>query len=142
NVATPRYPSDDPRIKPFFDGVPAINALAERTPGFVWRLSDPDEEAKAADVFGEPGLIIALSVWQDMASLREFVYRSDHLSYLRQRTQWFQPRMRANKALWWIDAGVRPSILEARHRLDYLTQHGASDIAFGFNDAFQKEVTT
>lgn len=99
NVTTPKYAADDPRMNGFFDNVPRINALAESSPGFVWRLSDPAEEAKAPDVFGEPGLLIALSVWADLQSLHDFVYKSAHLGFLQQKTDWFQPRQTANKAL-------------------------------------------
>ena len=30
----------DPRMAEFFDNLARINALAERMPGFVWRLKD------------------------------------------------------------------------------------------------------
>lgn len=139
NVATLKYPATDPRMRPFFDAVPGINALAESSPGFIWRLDDADEEARAAELFGEPNMIIALSVWESVEALRAFVYRSQHGDYLRQRAQFFTPRREANKALWWIEPGTLPTILEAKHRLDWLTRNGPGEIAFGFNMTEKRE---
>ena len=96
NVATLRYSRGDARVQPFFDAVPAIYALAERSPGFVWRLTDDAEEAKAAELFGEPNLAIALSVWETLESLRDFVYRSAHGGFVQQRASWFLTRAMAN----------------------------------------------
>ena len=141
NVATLKFAADDPRMRPFFDAVPAINALAESSPGFVWRLDDADEEARAAALFGEPNMIIALSVWDSVASLRAFVYRSQHGEYLRQRATFFKPRPSANKALWWIEPGERPTVLEAKHRLDWLTRNGPGEIAFGFTTTMNERET-
>ncbi|MEL7312690.1 MAG: DUF3291 domain-containing protein [Pseudomonadota bacterium] len=139
NVATLKYVKDDPRAQPFFDAVPEINALAERSEGFVWRLDDEAEEARAAQVFGEPGLLIALSVWTSVSALQQFVYRSAHGGYLRQRASWFVPRNSANKALWWIEPGVLPTIDEARHRLDWLTRNGPGEVAFDFSTGTLQE---
>ncbi|MEM7765252.1 MAG: DUF3291 domain-containing protein [Pseudomonadota bacterium] len=132
NVAVFRYPPGDPRVQPFFDAVPRINAMAEGSPGFVWRETRDEEEARAADLFGVPNLAIALSVWEDVESLRNFVYRSAHADFLRQRTDWFGPWDGPNKALWFVDQGHQPSVEEAKHRLNWLHHHGDGDVAFGF----------
>ncbi|MEN7344182.1 MAG: DUF3291 domain-containing protein [Pseudomonadota bacterium] len=133
NIATLRHPHGDPRVQPFFDAVPEINALAERSPGFVWRETRDEEEAKAPALFGEENLAIALSVWEDIESLRNFVYRSAHSGFLRQRADWFLPRQGPNKALWWVEPGHEPTIAEAKHRLDWLAKNGSGDVAFGFS---------
>ena len=133
NIATMRYERDDPRMAPFFDAVPEINALAESSPGFIWRLTDADEEARAATVFGEPRLVIAISVWQDLDALRTFVYRSAHGGYVQQRSQWFVPRQGPNKALWWVEPGTEPGVVDAKHRLEWLALNGPGEFAFGFS---------
>lgn len=133
NVASMRWDADDPRMKGFFDNVPEINTLAESSPGFVWRLTDAEEEARAAVLFGEPRLVIALSVWESLEALQHFVYRSAHGGYLRQRARWFHPRQGPNKALWWVEAGVRPTVLDAKHRLEWLAINGPGEFAFGFS---------
>ena len=133
NVATLKHPKGDPRVQPFFDAVPEINALAESSPGFVWRLTDEAEEARAPGIFGEDNLAIALSVWESVAALEAFVYRSAHGGFLRQRAEWFVPRATANKALWWVPVGTEPTIVEAKHRLQWLTLNGPGDVAFDFS---------
>ena len=40
NIGTMVGPKGDPRVQPFFDALDEINALAEASPGFVWRLTD------------------------------------------------------------------------------------------------------
>ncbi|MEO0575044.1 MAG: DUF3291 domain-containing protein [Pseudomonadota bacterium] len=141
NIATLRHAKGDARVQPFFDAVPKINALAERSPGFVWRLTDEAEEAKASALFGEANLAIAISVWENVDALREFVYASAHGGFLRQRGDWFVPRSAANKALWWVEPGTQPTVLEAKHRLDWLNKNGAGDIAFGFSQHIVSERT-
>ncbi|MEM1440182.1 MAG: DUF3291 domain-containing protein [Pseudomonadota bacterium] len=133
NIATMRWPADDPRMAGFYNNVPAINALAESSPGFVWRLTDAEEEARAATLFGDPRLIIALSVWESIDALEQFVYRSAHGGYLRQRTSWFEPRQGPNKALWWVERGARPTIHDAKHRIEWLALNGPGEFAFGFS---------
>ena len=39
NIGRLNYPIDDPRMAAFVDNLGRVNALAERMPGFVWRLS-------------------------------------------------------------------------------------------------------
>lgn len=138
NVAVLKYPHGDSRVQPFFDAVPQINALAEASPGFVWRETDAGEEARAAALFGEPNLAIALSVWRDIESLYQFVYRSMHARFLRRRADWFVPTWSVNKALWWVPVGHRPGMVEAKHRLDWLSKHGSGEIAFGFSEQGRK----
>ncbi len=133
NIATMRWAPDDPRMKGFFDAVPAMNALAESSPGFVWRLTDAEEEARAAELFGEPHLLISISVWDSLEALQQFVYKSAHGGYLRQRADWFKPRQGPNKALWWVEAGTHPTALDAKHRLDWLAINGPGEFAFGFS---------
>ena len=40
NIGTLTAPIDDPRIAGFKDNLDAMNALAEESPGFVWRMKD------------------------------------------------------------------------------------------------------
>ena len=139
NVATMRWDADDPRMKGFFDNVSEVNALAETSHGFIWRLTDAREEARAATLFGEPRLVIAMSVWESLEALQQFVYNSAHGGYVRERANWFLPRQGPNKALWWVEAGTRPTVLEARHRLEWLARNGPGEFAFGFSQRQAQE---
>ena len=45
NIGKFRYPTTDPRMAEFMDNLDRINALAERSPGFVWRLVGDNNNA-------------------------------------------------------------------------------------------------
>lgn len=109
-----------------------INALADRSPGFVWRLQTDDGDATALRVFDDPLILINLSVWQNAGALREFVYRSRHRELLVARSEWFLPLDGAHLALWWVPAGHRPDADEAKARLDRLDREGPSEAVFTF----------
>ena len=136
NVAVAKFSYDDPRFAGFVDNLDRIYELAESTPGFVWRHVTVDDDIEAKKIFGEPNLIFNMSLWESLDALREFVYRSDHASILRQRASWFVPMNRPVFALWWQPAGAIPSIVESKHRLDRLHQAGPTQDAFTFRNTF------
>jgi len=113
-----------------------INALAERSPGFVWRLQTEDGDATAVRPYEDPRIMINLSVWTDLAALRSYVYRSDHASVMRGRRQWFERFERVYAALWWVPVGHRPGVREAVARLEHLDRHGPTAFAFSFAEPF------
>jgi len=143
NVARLRAPLTDPSVAEFVDGLEIINTLADSAPGFVWRLAEgPDGDATAVRPLGED-IIVTLSVWDSIESLRAFSYQSAHLDYLRRRRDWFLPHDRpASLVLWWIPAGHVPTVEEACERLD-LVAAGPSPEAFTFRQTFPApELTT
>ena len=117
----------------FFDELDRINALAEASPGFVWRLQSESGNATDIDVFGDPLEIVNLSVWESVEQLKAFTYRTDHLHIFRQRHDWFEPKTEAHLVMWWIEAGHIPDPEEAVERLDHLREHGPTDKAFTFS---------
>ena len=131
-----RAPLDDPLMKGFVDRLEEINALADRSPGFVWRLESEDGDATAIRAFDDESLLINLSVWEDIESLRNFVYRSIHRELLAQRTDWFEKADAPPLALWWVPPGTKPSPDEAKRRLEHLRKHGPTAAAFTFGKPF------
>ena len=131
NIALPREPLDSALLADFLAGIPPINALADRSPGFVWRLQTEDGDALAVRAFGDPRIIVNLTVWESVEALADFVYRGAHTPYLRQRRRWFH-QIDAFLALWWVPTGHRPTVVEAEDRVAYLGQHGPSPHAFTF----------
>jgi hypothetical protein len=114
-----------------------INALADQSPGFVWRLQTEDGNATAIRPYaGDDLMAINLSVWESLESLQGFVDRSAHVAPLRDRHRWFEPLEGPLLALWWIPAGYLPAIAEALERLRYLKAHGPSPHAFTFRTPF------
>jgi hypothetical protein len=113
----------------FVARLPEINDLAERSPGYVWRLQDDSGDATALRPFG-PDVIVNLTVWESVEALRAFVYRTAHLEPLRRRRDWFLPSDTPHLVLWWIPAGARPTVAQAAERLDRLHRAGPSPEAF------------
>jgi len=138
NVARLLHPLDDPRIKDFVDGLERINALAERSPGFVWRLQS--DSGNATDVqhpwSADPFMLVNMSVWKQPEDLREYVYRSGHMEYFQRRAEWFEKPVEAHYVLWWIPEGHIPTLEEARERLEHYRERGATPHAFWFGKVF------
>ena len=136
NIGRLRAPIDDPRMEGFRSQLDPINALADRTPGFVWRLQTEDGNATAVRPFADDRIAINMSVWESLEALQRFVYASGHVTPLRGRKHWFEPIDGPILALWWIPAGHIPSVAEAQERLEYLEAHGPSAHAFTFRTPF------
>lgn len=142
NVARMTAPLTDPVMADFVANLEPINALAERSPGFVWRFQTDGGDATAVRPYGDDRIIINFSVWEDAASLREFVYRGDHAGIMKRRREWFERLDDMYLVLWWVPAGHRPSVQEAVARLEHLKQHGPSQEAFTFREPFPMPGTT
>jgi hypothetical protein len=130
---------NDPIMAEFVANLPAINALADETQGFVWRLQTEDGDATAVRPYADERILINLSVWADLAALRAYVYRSAHASVMRRRREWFERFEGIYVALWWVPAGHRPSVEEAVARLAHLEAHGPTPYAFSFAQPFDAE---
>ena len=128
NVGRMIAPLDSPALADFVAQLDAINALADQSPGFVWRLKD----ATTVQAFHDALILVNLSVWESIETLREFTYKTAHAGVLRDRTKWFERPAQAHLAMWWIPAGHIPSVEEARDRLEYRRNHGDTPIAFSF----------
>jgi Domain of unknown function (DUF3291) len=137
NVARLREPLDSPVMREFVDGLDPINELADASPGFVWRLQTEEGDATSLRVFEDEMMLVNLSVWESVEALEAFVFHSDHTSYLRRRSAWFHRLSDAVTALWWVPAGTRPTVDEARRRLELLRERGGSSPdAFTFRERF------
>jgi hypothetical protein len=138
NVARLIAPLDDPRLADFVAQLDLVNEVAERSPGFVWRLkADGGGASSYIRAFDDPQLLINISVWESLAALRAYVYRSHaHASVFRDRRRWFEPLDAAPLALWWIPAGRVPTIAGAIERLEHLRRHGPTAVAFTFKEPY------
>lgn len=132
NIGRILAPLDDSRMKGFVEQLEYINAVADRSDGFNWRLQTEAGDATAVRAFDDDRILFNMSVWDSLEALREYTYRSDHRSPLRDRRKWFGRLERPHLALWWIPAGHIPTIEEAKHRLDLLRDRGPSPDAFTF----------
>ena len=135
NIAVMKEPLDSPLMADFVANLERINALAESSPGFVWRLQTEEGDATALRPFGDDTLV-NMSVWKDVAALSSFVYKSAHIEIMRRRREWFERMAQAFAVLWWVPEGHRPAIAEAKAKLELLRQYGSSPDAFNFRHAF------
>jgi len=133
NIARLLAPLDDPRLEGFVNNLDRVNGLGDASPGFVWRLQTDDGDATALRPFPDPDIIVNLTVWESVESLRAFVYKGEHLEVFKQRRQWFEERVEPVVVLWWVADGHIPSVEEAKERLDFLRRHGPSPWAFPFS---------
>ncbi|QUT04669.1 DUF3291 domain-containing protein [Sphingobium phenoxybenzoativorans] len=138
NIGRLVAPKGDPRVQPFFDALDRINALAEASPGFIWRLKDEGGNATDIQYSPDPLLIPNMSVWADAESLFDFVYRSAHTPVMARRREFFERFQGAYQALWWIPAGTVPTVNDALSRLWLLDRFGPSADAFTFKSRFPK----
>jgi Domain of unknown function (DUF3291) len=136
NIGTARFPLDSLEMKGFMDALDEINALAEAHPGFVWRLKGEGNDATSLRPFDDDRILVNMSTWKDLESLREYVYRSAHTDYLRRRKEWFETMREAITVLWWVPAGHIPDVAEAKERLESLRDHGSTPRAFSFRETF------
>jgi hypothetical protein len=136
NIGRLIAPLDDPRIADFIAQLDPVNALAERSPGYVWRLRSAAGNATDIAYSDDPFVIVNMSVWEDLESLKKFVYASDHIAPFRQRAKWFEKMDKPNYCLWWIPAGHIPTVAEGRERLEHYQRHGSTPYAFWFQKWF------
>ena len=139
NVARPRAPLDAPVMAEFVVALDAVNRIAEHSPGFVWRLRSSESHGATTLPDGSHQLMVNLSMWESYEALHAFVYRSPHGAYVRRRARWFEPIRQPSTALWWVEAGQRPTVEEALRRLRYLRAHGPSPRAFTLRRRFDPD---
>ena len=136
NIGRLRAPLDSPQLGGFVAGLDPINALADRSPGFVWRLQTDEGNATGIHAFQDELLLLNMSVWESPETLRAFVYQSEHRGFLAQRREWFERLAEAIQVLWWVPAGHLPTVEEAVDRLETLRRDGPSPQAFTFRALF------
>ena len=136
NIGRALAPLDDPLLAGFMSQLDEINALADTSPGFVWRLQSDSGNATDIQAFADPRMLVNLSVWESLESLFEFVYRSGHAAVMARRREWFELAAGPYMALWWVPAGHLPGVEEAIGRLDHLERHGPTPEAFSFKQRF------
>jgi Domain of unknown function (DUF3291) len=136
NIARMRAPLEDPIMSGFVARLNEINALADNSPGFVWRLQTEAGNATYLRPYDDDRILFNFSIWESIEALKTYVYRTAHNELLRDRRQWFEQFSGAYLALWWVPRNHVPGIDEAKKRLAHLEQHGPSQFAFTFKTTF------
>lgn len=138
NIARMLAPLDHPSMAEFMGRLDEINALAEASPGFVWRLETDEGNATALRPYDDDWIIVNMSVWESPEALMEFTYRSRHNQIMQKRRNWFEPHANSYFVMWWTPAGHVPTVQEAKARLEHLEQKGETAHAFTFRHPFPR----
>ena len=139
NVAKARHALDDPRMADFMDNLDRVNAIAERSPGFVWRLQDEGGNATGIGFGDDPDVIVNMSVWVDVQAFENFVWNTLHKQFYARRTEWFGAMVSNHLVMWWVPAGHVPTLTEAAERLAHLDNHGPTEWAFGWDSLLDQQ---
>jgi hypothetical protein len=137
NIARMRAALDDPVMAGFVERLEPLNALADVSPGFVWRLQDEDGDATAIRLFEDERILFNLSVWRSIQDLEAYTYKSAHVEAVRARGDWFKRMGRPGLVLWWLAAGELPTVEDARGRFELLWEHGPGPDAFTFSTRYE-----
>jgi Domain of unknown function (DUF3291) len=139
NIAKMLGPIDSGVMADFVANLDNINQLAEESNGFIWRLKDDTNNATSIKIFDDDFLIVNMSVWKNMESLFEFVYKSNHVEIFKRRKEWFEKMNEMHMALWFVPAAHQPDAAEATERLQYLRNNGETPYSFSFKKRFTAE---
>ena len=132
NIGRPLHSLDDPRMSEFMDNLDRVNAIAERSPGFVWRLKDESNNATAIRPFDDANMLVNMSVWENVEALEQFVWATVHKQFYNRKGGWFESLPTPHFVMWPIPAEHIPDLTEAKARLHQLARNGDSDHAFGW----------
>ncbi|MFA0311520.1 hypothetical protein BH581_19820 [Vibrio splendidus] len=136
NIALAKYPLDAPEFKEFVDNLELVNGIAESSEGFVWRLKDESGDATNIQAFDDPNMIVNMSVWDSVDSLKNFMFRTHHRDFMRRKRDWFHRLPEDTYVLWWIEKDHTPTLEEAIERLERLREIGDTPYAFTFKTNF------
>ncbi|MFN2506530.1 MAG: DUF3291 domain-containing protein [Acidimicrobiales bacterium] len=138
NVARLRAPLEFPMMAGLVRALADVNWLADQSPGFVWRHRADDLRVTYGQIDGQQ-VIVTISVWTHYEALHQYVYRSAHGLFMRQRARWFEPISGFTTALWWVTEGDEPSVDVALSHLEHLRAHGPTPQAFSLRRQFDPD---
>jgi Domain of unknown function (DUF3291) len=128
NIGRLAYPKGDARLAEFMDNLERVNQMAERMPGYLWRVKDESGDATAIPFDNDPTMIANVSLWQNVESLQAFVFQTVHARFYRKRENWFEKLGKPHFAMWWVPEGHHPTYAEAAAKLRQLELEGPSSI--------------
>jgi len=137
NIAKVKFDLESPEMADFVNNLDPINAIAESSPGFIWRLKDETGDATGIEIEGHPDIIVNMSVWESINALKNFMFKTHHVHFLKRKKEWFIPMSEASYVLWWVPEGHIPTVQEAMTKLEHLQQYGETPDAFSFKSNYK-----
>ena len=140
NIGRTLAPLDAPLMKEFTDFLAPVNKLGQDSPGFVWQLKEETGGASSymKTPFDDDGYIVNMTVWENIESLRGFIFGTVHSYFLKNRSKWFEKATQIQVVLWWIPVGHIPTLEEAKVKIDLINKNGSSPEAFSFQKLFDE----
>ena len=135
NVARLLHEPTDPRVAEFVDNTKKVNAVAMRSRGYVWHLADDSAlvtNPKYTGFNGDTRLAYSMSVWETLQDFKAFVHQTVHGTFLKRRTQWFEPWQGPNYVIWNFEGDPPIPLEEGWRRLNFLAENGVSEQAYDF----------
>ena len=137
NIAKFRLPQEHPVNADFVNNVDRVNAIAEEQPGYIWRYKGSGNNALDLKAFDDPNIAFNMSVWRDISSFADFVYRNnEHKTFMSRRKEWFD-KIDFHMVLWWIEPDRIPTVEESKIRLELLRSIGPTYAAFTVKKAYK-----
>jgi len=130
NIANAVASMESSEMAGFVARLDEIHDLADNSDGFIWRWESGSIDSSVVDVFGDPQLLVNLSVWKSVEALKHFVYKTIHIELIRDKAAWVDKMPDMHQVVWWVPEGHIPSVAEAKQKLDYLRKNGPSEAAF------------
>lgn len=117
----------------FMSMIDRVNAAAERMPGFQWRYNADASDPGKSGPFAADEMIVNMSVWETAEHLENFVWNTVHKRVYARKDEWFAHMKDPGFVMWMVEEGHRPTLVEAKERLDHLNANGNTDHAFGWS---------
>ena len=136
NVGRLLAPTDDPRVAEFMAALDRVNGMGKRMPGFVWMMEgsgEPGTGNTEAKLKGDAQCVSNLTVWENVATLENFVWNTVHRTFYERRQEWFEVLGKMHFVMWWVPVGHQPTLDEALVKLALKQENGDSDQAFGWS---------
>ena len=139
NIARARGAVDGPVLADFMALLDPVNALADASPGFVWRMQDDAGNATSLRPYDDDRIMVNMSAWESVDALWDFVYASAHLNVMRRRREWFE----RFESTYLASGGFQPArsrpSTRPRRAWRRWTTHGPTPYAFTFKKRFAPE---
>lgn len=142
NLAQSKFSSPNaPGMRSFRDNIQKVHQVAFQAEGFIWMWDESEYPIADDDPFQDPTLLVNMSVWRDIETLKHFTYKTFHVEIFKRKKEWFKHFGKAYQVMWWIKEGHLPTLKEAKAKLDQLETHGPTIEAFTFSHPFHPSST-
>ena len=138
NLALAKYPLSSDEMADFVAIVAEVNAAADASDGFIWRLRDDGDGSLSvrlsAEGLDDNAMLVNMSVWRDLAALRAFVIDDPgHRAVMKRRGEWFHRAIEPMTVCWYVNDGETPTVGDAQARLLELRRSGPSEQLFEYS---------